>query len=323
MKNINKFFVMIILLLFSFFSISAQNTEFKILASRGQVLIQKNGKGTWEKIFTGGLINLKDKIKMLPGSYLGLVHAKGKTLELKKDGIYTVSQLSKEIAGMKSTMSGQFANLIISEVGNASGNIIDKDSKKSLGQSGAVERNIDSNVMTSNGNQKQEDRILIKSPVKEHSINQDILFEWTRLKNENEYEFYLTDRYDRLEFSKTTSDTFLLVDTKKLKLEKGSYYFWRITVKGKPELKSDEACFLILTDTEISGINDTLKLLKEELGEEHTATSSLMYAVYFEKCNLINEAKVSYLEALKIAPDVEVYNNLYYNFLKRHFQTGY
>jgi len=313
--------ISVILILLFYISV-AQTNEFRILAAKGQVLVKKNGKGNWEKIFTGGQINVKDKIKLLPGSYLGLVHSKGKTIELKKDGIYSATQLSKDVAGMKTTMTGQLANLIVSEVGSSSGSIY-KDSNKSMNQSGAVERRLDSDFSKPNSSEGSGDRILIQSAIKEHLLNQEVIFEWKRLQSEKEYEFYLTDRFDRLEFSKATTDSFLVVDTKQLKLEKGVYYFWRVIVKGKPELKSDEACFMILTDTELKGLNDTLKLLKEELGSEQTATSKLMYAVFFEKYNLISEAKSSFLDALKIAPDVEVYNNLYYNFLRRHYQSGF
>ncbi|OGU17645.1 MAG: hypothetical protein A2X61_02165 [Ignavibacteria bacterium GWB2_35_12] len=322
----NKIYVTLgvtIFIIMLIYTTAAQTNEFRVLAAKGEVLIQKNGKGNWEKIYTGGQINANDKIKLIPGSYLGLVHAKGKTIELKKDGTYSATKLSKEVAGMKSTMTGQLANLIVSEVGSTSGLLSNKDNNKSMNQSGVVERNLDSEFIKSNSLQVSGDRILIQSPIKEHLLGNDVMFEWNKVPSENEYDFYLTDRYDRLEFSKTTSDSFLVVDTKQLNLEKGVYYFWRVIVKEKPEMKSDEACFMILTDSEITGINDTLKLLKEELGNEQTAISKLMYAVFFEKYNLIGEAKASYLDALKIAPDVEVYNNLYHNFLRRHYQSGY
>lgn len=310
------------LIMFVFIS-NAHSQEFKILAAKGQILVQKDGKGNWNKIFTGGRINTNDKIKLMPGSYLGLVHSKGRTIELKKDGIYLAAKLSKDVSGLKSTMTGHLANLIANEVGSSSDLLSNRDSNKSMNQSGSVERNLGSDFNNPNLSQSTTNKILIKSPIKEHLLDMDVVFEWKKLGTENEYEFYLTDRFDRLEFSKATTDSFITVNTKQLKLEKGVYYFWRVVVKGKPELKSDEACFMILTDAEITGLNDTLKLLKDELGDEQNATSHLMYAVFFEKYNLIGEAKTSYLEALKIAPDVDVYNSLYSNFIKRHYQTGY
>ncbi|TAL68580.1 MAG: hypothetical protein EPN82_09890 [Bacteroidetes bacterium] len=322
MKLIHKFLFTILIFSFFIYSTIAQSIEFRILAAKGVVMVQKNGRGNWEKIFTGGQINTNDKIKLSPGAYLGLVHTKGKTLEIKKDGIYSVTQLSKQVTGMKTTMSGQLANLIITEVGASSG-LLSNNGNKNQSQSGVVERRLDTESISYDKKNVPDDKIIIKSPVKEHIIDQEIIFEWSSFKSENEYEFYLTDRYDRLELSRTTKDTFIVVNTQQIKLEKGYYYFWRVVVKHKPELKSDEACFMVLTDNEIKQINDSLKILKGELGNEQSAPSMLMYAVFFEKYNLINEAKSSYLSALKFAPDVDVYSHLYQNFLKRHYQSGF
>ncbi|MCL5990894.1 MAG: hypothetical protein M1419_02175, partial [Bacteroidetes bacterium] len=154
--GILKFTVILILLIYT---TSSQANEFRILAAKGQVLIQKNSKGNWEKIYTGGLINANDKIKLMPGSYLGLVHSKGRTIELKKDGIYSAIKLSKELAGMKSTMTGQLANLIVNEVGSSSGFLSNKDSNKSMNQTGAVNRNIDSDLIKSNSLLVSADKI--------------------------------------------------------------------------------------------------------------------------------------------------------------------
>jgi hypothetical protein len=302
-------------------AIFAAKNEFRVLASKGETFIQKSGKGKWERIYTGGIISSNDKIKLTQGAYIGLVYTNGRTVELKKVGTYSAAKLSKEILALKSTVTEKLANLIVSQMGE-SVNILEKDNdKNNMTQTGAVERSLDSGILTARQSEEGVNiRLILTSPIKASLLNPVATFSWHKLPGDISYEFLLCDRFDRPEYSKNIKDTSITLNTYDLKLEDGVYYFWKVTANTTPGIKSDEACFMVLHENERANLNDTLKMLNEELGYEVTAASRLVLAIFYERYDLINEADVSYREAIQLAPGVDDYKKVYSNFLKRHYE---
>ena len=318
-----KVVLLLIIILSSLSSIYAAGNEFRVLASKGDIFVQKGGKGKWEKIYTGSTISAKDNIKLTKGAYLGLVHSQGRTLELKKVGVYSAFKLSKDVLTMNSSVSKKLVNLIASEV-SESMSILDKNNaENNMTQSGAVERSFENNIIPkkdSNGATVLNNKLNLESPIKTALMNPEATFSWFKLPGDINYEFLLCDRFDKPEFSKTIKDTSITINTKDLGLEEGAYYFWKVTAKTTPVKKSDEACFIILHEKESTAIKDTLKLLNKELGYEATAASMMILGLFYERHELINDAEASYREAVRLAPGVEDYHKLYSNFRKRHYE---
>src|SRR5437868_9059048 len=89
----------------------AQSYTFKVLANKGSNEV-KTGDA-WQAIKTGASLKPGDELKVSENSYIGLVSASGKPLELKTAGNYKVNDLEKKVAGGSSVMN-KYADFILS-----------------------------------------------------------------------------------------------------------------------------------------------------------------------------------------------------------------
>jgi hypothetical protein len=310
MKRSYSLLVLLILLVFAWSSSFAANEIFRVLAAKGETMVQRDGKGSWSKLITGNQLFGKDNIKINNGAYLGLVHSKGRTLELKKAGTYSASELAKEIVNKNTKVSEKLANYVMSQVGASKDIIGDNDYRKNMSTTGAVERSIQTDALN------QGSKIYANCPKRISVIGTEVNFSWSKAKDGNEYEYILTDRFDRPEFTKIIKDTIITINAKELKLNKDEYYFWKVRLTSNPDIKSDEICFSFLSDKKSNSIKDTVRLLKEDVGDDN-APAKVLLAGFYEQNYLIKEADKAYNEAIKLAPDVEEYQNMYKEFLMR------
>src|SRR5690242_8936822 len=72
-----------------------QDYSFKVLASKGNNEIKTNG--AWVPLKTGASLRTGDELKLASNGYIGLVHKKGKPLEVKTPGSYQVAQLESQV----------------------------------------------------------------------------------------------------------------------------------------------------------------------------------------------------------------------------------
>jgi len=61
------------------------------------LITSKSSKSNDSLLVIGSRINKNDKITLVPGAYLGLIHVSGKTIELGKPGIYKIDSLSNTL----------------------------------------------------------------------------------------------------------------------------------------------------------------------------------------------------------------------------------
>ena len=87
-------FILSILMVSAILGMS-QGYTFKVLASKGVTQVD-NGSG-WTVLKTGTKLNKDSKVKIANGSYVGLMHSSGKTMELKSAGTYSVENLSGKL----------------------------------------------------------------------------------------------------------------------------------------------------------------------------------------------------------------------------------
>ena len=324
--NSFKLFAALIVLAFAINSFAfAKGEEFRVLVSKGTVQVQREGKGAWENLKTGSYLYSKDNLKLNSGAYLSLVHTKGRPVEVKKEGNYTVANLAKDILNSKTKLSALFANYVIDQISDADAVLGSKGHKANMETTGAVERSINTESlkdadasMPFAGN---TNTVKVKTPRKVTFTKSDITLQWFKVPNAKEYEFILTDRFDRPEFSKIVTDTSITLNSATLKLTKDSYYFWKVKVANRQELRSEEACFVLLSDNKVAAINDTLKMLREELGNVETAPAKIIMAGFYEQNNLLEDANSSFKDAIKLAPEIEDYKRIYDDFLIRTYSA--
>ncbi|TAL68581.1 MAG: hypothetical protein EPN82_09895 [Bacteroidetes bacterium] len=294
-----------LLLIFCFGIALSKEFKFCVLGKKGTVQVKTSHSKKTEEVKTGDKLFLNDNLIIGDGSYIGLVHSNGKTIEISKPGSYKISELSSSAEGRKTSVFPKLAEMIFNNVSKKGSLLTDKSNKSEMKTGGYIERGIG------------EVNLPIVSPLKNHFINRNITLCWNSYKDNSEYVFKLMNRFNKVLLTKTSTDTCISFDAESLKLEKGIYYFWVVNLASDTDYKSHEACFRLLSDNEIVTINDTLKELKEEMGVDNTAASNIVYAFFYEQNNLYDEAANAYKQAINMAPGVYDYVVLYEGFLSR------
>ncbi|MFC2130541.1 hypothetical protein ACFLSQ_03825 [Bacteroidota bacterium] len=311
MKNLQISLISFILAIALVGSAFAQNYEFKVMASKGKPVVQKDNSKTWNKIKLGTKIFSKDKIKLTGKSYISLVHKTGKTVELKKEGTYSVKELSKKMGSKGSNVSKRFSDYLLDEISSSDDLLASGDHRDNMEITGSVERSMNTQPFI---NKKA---LQLNSPRKANLLNNVFTVRWHEFENAKEYEFILSDRFDKPITTKNVHGTFLTVDASELNLDKDTYYFWKVKAKGDDKNKSDDACFLILSDEKAKAIRDTVEIIKSEVGGDKNASAKIILAAFYEQNYIIDEALKAYREAVVLAPDVDIYTKLYKRFLNR------
>jgi hypothetical protein len=91
MKTTNFTFLLILLASAAF----SQDYAFKVLANKGNNEVKTGA--SWTPLKTGATLRTGDELKLSENAYLGLVHVKGKPLELKLAGVYKVAELAAQV----------------------------------------------------------------------------------------------------------------------------------------------------------------------------------------------------------------------------------
>ena len=110
-----------------------QDYTFKVLANKGSNEM-KSGD-TWQAVKTGASLKTGDELKITENSYLGLVHATGKPMELKQAGNYKVADLAAKVSGGTSVLN-KYTDFILSS--NSA-----EAKKNRLSATGAVHRGLE------------------------------------------------------------------------------------------------------------------------------------------------------------------------------------
>jgi hypothetical protein len=103
------------LLLVGFFAVSnlalAQDYTFRVLANKGANEIKSGA--AWQPVKTGSTLNVSDEIRISENASVGLVHIKGKPLEVKQPGVYKVADLAAKVQTEASVLN-KYTDFILS-----------------------------------------------------------------------------------------------------------------------------------------------------------------------------------------------------------------
>ncbi|OGU17647.1 MAG: hypothetical protein A2X61_02155 [Ignavibacteria bacterium GWB2_35_12] len=296
------FLLLFIVLLFQ--PLPAQNYEFCVLGKVGTALVQFNGNKDWSELKTGDQLKRNDVISLKDNSYIGLVHSTGKTIELRQSGEYKISKLAVDLLENTTSMLPNLIEVIFGKKSDIKDILESKQSKKVFSK-GAIERSI------------EIEQITILSPKKIILISDDVTLFWSKFPSEGKYEIKISDRFNKLIFSRAVDDTTISLNQKELKLDGDQYYFWRVNLLTNPEIMSDEGYFLFLSDKRIAEIKKNVEQMKKDIGGKETSVSKIILAFYYENNLLVNEADKEFREAIDLSPDVADYKDLYDAFKMR------
>lgn len=297
MKSIKIITLILTAFLFSFYGY-AQEELFKVLASSGQNEVVTNEGSS--KVTIGKSLYQGDKVKVASGGYLGLAHKSGKTIELKKPGSYTLSELSKQVEDQNKGVCKKYVDFMVGEM-TSQDEDISKNKYKYMAVTGSVER---------------PSKPVIKSflPGDAKVLKGEIELSWIPIKNEKEYLVTLTNLFQDTVYSQIVLGNNIKIDLTKLELEKEKIYKWSVEGKGK-STEFTPRVIRAMTNEEEKALKDEIVLIKDELKEENALNKFVMANVYAEK-GLIIDAISCYQEAIRMAPDVETYQIAFGRFLE-------
>jgi hypothetical protein len=322
MKTI-KILVLTLLVLAMAVPAFAASSPFTVLAYHGKIDLMKKGNKKGEKLTKKNKIDKEDKIVLGSDSYLGLAHKSGLTLEITKAGTYTVVSLNKKIENKKKSggLASKLTDLVVSELGEADDLLENNDYKLDMSTSGTVQRGIvisdnDENMGAVNS-LDQEGYLVTKLPRKTNLLNSKITFYWASLPEASKYQFNIFDRFEEQIFEAEVGDTILTPDLSKLELDHDAYYIWNVVVANKPEIKTDDRIFMILSKDKEKAVLDDVKLIEDEYAMQYSPIGNMIMARYFESKELFLDAKVKYEKALVLSQNAISIQNMYSEFMMR------
>lgn len=300
--KLSKTVMLFVIGLFLSFQLKAQEYQFKVLANQGDNTLVTSDGSRNEHLKVGSTLQEGDKIILSEGSYVGLMHPNGKTMEIKTAGEFEISDLATK-AGSGNSVAGKYADFIMTRMSENDANV-DENHRKYLNVTGAVERDLRSSA------------IKVMMPNSAEIYNAVALIKWTDLKAKA-YVVTVTNMYDETLLTKETSEPQLKLDLNQKGLDKEKVVIVKVVVKENTALASAGYGIKKITAPKAAVINADLAILKEAI-QDGNALDKLILASFFEENNLIVDALANYEEAIAINPTVKEYQTAYAEFVSRH-----
>jgi len=282
-----------------------QDYTFRIMVSKGENKLKVGGAGDWQSLRIGGRLNDGDQLQVVEQGYLGLVHASGRTKEIKTAGIYNINELASAISASSENIASKYADFVISKM---SPEAKESNRRKYASVTGAVERGDDDSAIN------------IFMPTSVSVYNPQVMVRWEPVAGENiTYVVKLKDIFEQTIVVAETTETSYIIDFNEGKLASAiieDLVLISISVKGNEDLKSKNAAMELFNEDATASFEVELKALKANLGEQ-SSINNLILAEFYEENNLLLDALTSYEYAIKMSPDVEYYKEAYDEFLLR------
>jgi hypothetical protein len=274
----------------------AQDYAFKVLANKGANEV-KSGSD-WLPVKTGASLKNEDELKLSANSYMGLVHATGKPLELKQPGSYKVSELAAQVKTGSSVLT-KYTDFILSSNSPEA-------KKNRLSATGAVDRGDNAAI-----------QLLL--PQNQHSgiYNSVAIISWVGTNVPGPYIVTVRNMFDDELAQLETPEASYQIDLTDPKFSKENALLIEVKAKNDPKQVSKQHLIKKLAPAEQESVKKSLNEIMGEV-QEQTALNKFILAGFYEENNLFIDAISAYEEAIKLAPDVTSYREAYDDFLIRH-----
>jgi hypothetical protein len=292
MKKITLSLIIVSMLCFVAYG-QQKDYAFKVIANKGANQV-KVAEG-WQPLKPGASLKETDELLVGENAYLGLVSSSGKPVELKQAGPYKVSALMNQTKAGSSVLN-KYTDFILSS--NAEGK------KNRLSATGAVHRATDHNAIR-----------LMLPETNANLYNSTAVLNWESEKTQGPYIVTLKNLFEDELAKIETTDPYLVVDLSPYAKE--STILIEVKSKDNHKLHSRQHTIQRLPASEQVRIKQLLTEVAEATDEESALTHYLM-AGFYEENKLFIDAIASHKQAIKLAPDVEMYQEAYEEFLIRN-----
>ncbi len=278
----------------------AQGYTFRVLANKGTNQVKKAG-GETTALKTGATLSAGDELIVGNGSYIGLMHKSGKTIEVKSPGTQKIADIEKRLAAKSTSVTSKYAQYISNKMNEGSATLASRSNA-----TGAVSRALVGGAI----------------PVKVPNSNNEVFGDYTIIRWDHpegkgdgtEYNVKIQNIFDDVIYNGEASGTSFKLVFEDIPNETGLYLV-TIEMKEDPSVKSEPPIGIKrVVKEEVSDITSGYESLQTELAEE-TPLNKLIYASFFEENGLILDALTKYEEAIELSPDVDDFKDLYNNFL--------
>ncbi len=282
----------------------AQDYAFRVLASKGQNMV-KSGSTDWTALRTGAKLKKGEEVKLAANGYLGLVHASGKTMELKEASTYNISKLSSELGSSSQNIASKYADFVMSKMTPEKK---EENRRKYASVTGAVERG------------SSDASINIFMPQSVSVLNNTAIIRWEPIKENAVYTVNLKNLFEEKIMVAETSDPFYMIDFDNEQIKSAiveNLIIVNVTLKDDESIASKNAAIELMNDEDAKTYRLELSGLESNIGSE-TSINSLILAEFYEEKGLVLDAITSYENAVKLSPDVEYFQEAYDEFLIRN-----
>ncbi|QOI97222.1 MAG: hypothetical protein HRU69_06840 [Flammeovirgaceae bacterium] len=267
----------------------AQTYAFKVLVSKGKTEV-KSGEA-WSAIKVGANLNASDEVKVAENSYLGLMHASGKPLEVKEAGNYNLADLAARLS-KGSTVLNKYTDFILSS---------EEDKKNKLAATGAVHRDV-------------KMALTVFLPQTSEHFGDKLAVSWQNPGASTQADVIVMDLgEDELARYKVDGNS-LLIDLNDPKLKGTQHYLIRVVSKDGNE--SARCGIKRLRGNRKTEVETAWNEVNTSFGEQ-TALELYVQAGFFEQNLLLTDALTAYKQAADMAPEVDMYRESYEAFLQR------
>lgn len=293
-----KYVTLLSLLFIATTSLVAQDYAFKVLVNKGNNEI-KSGD-TWQPIKTGLTLKTGDELKLADNSYIGLVHATGKPIEVKQAGLHKVADLAAKVSTGTSVLN-KYTDFILSS--NSA-----EAKKNRLSATGAVHRDLEAATA-----------IQIMLPENQHSgiYNSAAIISWEGGKAEGPFIVAINNMFGEELVKVETAESQLRVDLSDPKFAGQDAVLVQVFQKSDPSKKSAEKLIKKLSASEQAKIKLSLGEIMSDVADQ-TALNKFILAGFYEENHLFIDAVAAYEEAIRLAPEVSEFKEAYDDFLIRH-----
>jgi hypothetical protein len=295
--------IAVCLLIICYSSAQSQGYEFRVLANKGQNSI-KAANQEWLPVKTGAKLNKGDEISVSPNGYIGLVHSSGKTIELKTPKTYTVSDLVSKINANSSTITNKYASFVLSQMTKEEGEDVGANTKKNNKATGAVERG-------------KPGEITLYAPNNVNVFGPMSILRWEQYLPGDEYLVTVKNIFDDQVMSVPTTDSMITLDFNDPKLKNEKLLIVIISSKKDAKAFSNQIGIKKLPMEDSKLIAKEFATIMADNNED-TPLNKIIQATFFEQNNLMLDAVTAYESAIKMAPDVPEYKEMYLDFLFRN-----
>jgi len=276
-------------------------TNFKIIASRGEVVVQNINYNNFKKVKTGYELVESDKVILNDNSYVGLVTKSGKTLELKQSGIYNVSDLLKGINNAdNSNMVERYIGYVFESLRAGTDEHV-----QNMSITGSVERSLEDHTYN------------LFLPSETRLIQMDSFIHWdlkdSSSSSSEETYLKIFNLFDEELISIKSNNMSVYIDFNDSLLVPGETYKLQV-LSEKGDKKSNVVTLRFPGEEELNDLLPIINELNNSL-DSNSALSNMIFATFLENNGLYLNALNYYQKSINLQPEVEVYQETYDDFL--------